>query len=71
MAKVLEQCKSRRAQSLTEYTLLLALISIVAIGALVALGGKTSNTFEGAGEAFPGGGGCASQSVRVPRAAPR
>ncbi|HHX74830.1 MAG TPA: Flp family type IVb pilin [Firmicutes bacterium] len=34
-------------QGMTEYALILALVSIIAIGALIGLGGKIKDVFEG------------------------
>jgi Flp pilus assembly pilin Flp len=36
---------SQRGQTLVEYALILAFISVVAIGVLMAMGGQTSNTY--------------------------
>ena len=40
------QAKTERGASMVEYALLLALIAIIAIGALTALGGTVSDNFD-------------------------
>jgi Flp pilus assembly pilin Flp len=43
--KHLRRQKNKRGQTLVEYALILAFISVVAIGVLLALGGTVSNVF--------------------------
>ncbi len=43
MRKVWQTVRSKRGQSLVEYALILALVAIVVIVALTALGGHTQN----------------------------
>ncbi len=46
MGKLWMALKSKKGQSLVEYALILALISIVVIVALTALGGHTENAMQ-------------------------
>ena len=41
----LRRMKSRKGQTLVEYALILAFISVVAISVLIALGGKVTQVF--------------------------
>jgi Flp pilus assembly pilin Flp len=41
----LRRLKSRKGQTLVEYALILAFISVVAIGVLLVLGGTVTNVF--------------------------
>jgi Flp pilus assembly pilin Flp len=41
----LRRMKSKKGQTLVEYALILAFISVVAISVLIALGGKVSSVF--------------------------
>ncbi len=47
--KVWSACGSRKGQSLVEYALILALVAIVVITALTALGGHTENAMSNVG----------------------
>ena len=49
MYKLIAALHSKKGQSLVEYALILALVAIVVITALTALGGKASNTLENVG----------------------
>ena len=53
MRKVWMKIRSRKGQSLVEYALILALVAIVVIAALTALGGKTTNTMTTVSNALP------------------
>ena len=46
MAKMWVALKSKKGQSLVEYALILALVAIVVIVALTALGGHTENAMQ-------------------------
>ena len=46
MRTLWRKAKERSGQSLVEYALILALVSIVVIAALSVLGERTKNTFE-------------------------
>lgn len=48
----LDRRHDERGASLVEYALLLALVVVVAIGALVLVGGGTSNLLNNSGQAF-------------------
>jgi Flp pilus assembly pilin Flp len=43
--RALRRMKSKKGQTLVEYALILAFISVVAISVLIALGGKVSSVF--------------------------
>ena len=43
--KALRRMKSRKGQTLVEYALILAFISVVAIAVLISLGGKITGVF--------------------------
>jgi len=45
MKKLLRQLKSKKGQTLVEYALILAFISIVAIAVLIALGNRVKGVF--------------------------
>jgi pilus assembly protein Flp/PilA len=45
-------CKEEEGQGMVEYGLILALIAIVAIGVITALGGKIKNVFSNANNAI-------------------
>ncbi len=42
----LRRLRDPRGQSMVEYALIIALIAVVVVGAVVALGGKLGNVFE-------------------------
>ena len=42
----LRRVRDPRGQSMVEYALIIALIAVVVVGAVVALGGKLGNVFE-------------------------
>lgn len=48
MKKIIEILKDENGQGMVEYGLILGLIAIVAIGAIVALGGNMKELFSGA-----------------------
>jgi pilus assembly protein Flp/PilA len=48
--------REEEGQALTEYGLILALIAVVAIAALVAIGGAVSGTLDDIASALTGGG---------------
>jgi pilus assembly protein Flp/PilA len=64
LEKVKTQLKSQRGQGLSEYGLIIALISVVCIGALIYLGPKIANRFfdigDQIGNAKPASGGSGS-----------
>jgi Flp pilus assembly pilin Flp len=45
--RALRRMKNRRGQTLVEYALILAFISVVAISVLIALGGQVKTVFSG------------------------
>ena len=46
--------KDNRGQSMIEYALILALVAVVVIAAVTALGGKVSTVFQAITDAIPG-----------------
>jgi pilus assembly protein Flp/PilA len=46
--------KDNRGQSMIEYALIIALIAVVVIAAVTALGGKVTNVFQAITDALPG-----------------
>lgn len=46
--------KDNRGQSMAEYALILALVTVVVIAAVTALGGKISSVFQAITDAIPG-----------------
>ena len=53
MRKLWRRLRDRTGQSLVEYALILALVAIVVITALTALGGKATNTMQSTANALP------------------
>ena len=53
MRKFWKKMRTRKGQSLVEYALILALVDIVVITALTALGGKASNTMDNVANNLP------------------
>jgi pilus assembly protein Flp/PilA len=53
MKGVWRKLKDRHGQSLVEYALILALVAIVVITALTALGGKVEDTMQTVGNDLP------------------
>jgi Flp pilus assembly pilin Flp len=49
---VFKKTKSKRGQTLVEYALILALISVVAIGVLISLGNGVKSTYSTLGSAL-------------------
>ena len=58
--------ESERGASLVEYSLLIALISVVSIGAVTALGDASSDSFEGADSGLRSGGAALSADSAYP-----
>ena len=53
MRSLWKSMRTRKGQSLVEYALILALVAIVVIAALTALGGKTTNTMQTVSNTLP------------------
>jgi len=53
MKRLWRKMRQRKGQSLVEYALILALIAIVVITALTALGGKARNTMQNVSNSMP------------------
>jgi pilus assembly protein Flp/PilA len=53
MNRIVEMFKEEEGATMVEYALMLALIAIVAVGAITTIGGKANNTFTSAGTKLP------------------